>query len=187
MEVGSFVLDNLMIASPALLPCLSPPPPFPFTQPRPLWVDSCCVRGSAGAYIFRPNSTTAYPVNSGVVPVTVQSDSTVTVVTQVWAPWLSTEWRLYKGQAYVEVEYAVGPVPIDGRPLGLSSCAAHRVVAAAALLSVLRLLPAHFAPHAWLCLRQPGQGDLHSLHQRHCQRQSQVCVVFGVQTDGPLL
>ena len=52
-------------------------------------------------------------MNEGTVPVTVQQNDEVTVVSQYWAPWLTQEIRLWKDQPFVEVEFSVGPVPID--------------------------------------------------------------------------
>ena len=66
-----------------------------------------------GAYIFRPNGTEAFAVNTGVVDTTVQTSGAVTVVTQVWSDWLTQEIRLWAGQPFIEVEFSVGPVPID--------------------------------------------------------------------------
>ncbi len=66
-----------------------------------------------GAYIFRPNGTDAFPVNTGAVQTSVQTSAAVTIVTQVWASWLTQEIRLWANQPFVEVEFSVGPVPID--------------------------------------------------------------------------
>ncbi len=74
---------------------------------------------ASGAYIFRPNSSYANPVTTGPATVSVATSDEVTIVTQSWAPWLSAEWRLYKGQFYVETEFSVGPVPI-GTSRGMS-------------------------------------------------------------------
>lgn len=69
----------------------------------------------AGAYIFRPNGTLPFAVNDGPVAVSVQQTDTVTVVSQTWANWLTSEIRLWNGLPDVEVEFSVGPVPIgDG-------------------------------------------------------------------------
>jgi len=86
----------------------------PFTQEW-LWYNSSNdgQDQASGAYIFRPNGTTAYPVNDGVVAVSVQESAAVTVVTQKWAPWLTQEFRLWNNDMAVEVEFSVGPVPID--------------------------------------------------------------------------
>lgn len=43
---------------------------------------------ASGAYIFRPNTSNAMPVNTAAVNITVQQNTTVAVVTQVWADWL---------------------------------------------------------------------------------------------------
>jgi hypothetical protein len=81
---------------------------------NPLSRQLYCLHAFAGAYIFRPNHTDATAVASGAVSVAVQQSSVVTVVTQTWASsWLKQEIRLWAGQEYVEVEFAVGPVPID--------------------------------------------------------------------------
>lgn len=69
---------------------------------------------NSGAYIFRPNGTKPFAVNSGPVTVTVTRGPVVQEVTQVWdASWLRQTVRLYEGADHLEVEFTVGPVPID--------------------------------------------------------------------------
>ena len=34
-------------------------------------------------------------------------------VRQVFSPWVTQSVRLYKGQSYAEVEWTVGPIPIE--------------------------------------------------------------------------
>lgn len=71
---------------------------------------------NSGAYIFRPNSSTPFAVNSGSINFTVSLlPGGVSEVFQYWAPWLTQTVRLVPGGRYVEVEYNVGPVPIDNQ------------------------------------------------------------------------
>ena len=69
---------------------------------------------ASGAYVFRPNSSTVFPVASAAVtelaPGAVVSEARV-----VYAPWLSVVFRLWANATDVDVEWTVGPIPIaDG-------------------------------------------------------------------------
>ncbi|XP_065865581.1 probable alpha-mannosidase At5g13980 [Euphorbia lathyris] len=67
---------------------------------------------NAGAYIFRPNGT--FPINpSSQVPLTVMRGPIIDEVHQQINQWIYQITRLYKGREHVEVEFVVGPVPID--------------------------------------------------------------------------
>jgi alpha-mannosidase len=98
---------------------------------------------NSGAYIFRPNSSVAFPVSQahspefdpdarmsahqarnsldsrgemdGSVPrsTRVIRGAAVTEVQQVFADWLSQTIRLFDGQPYAEVEATIGPIPIS--------------------------------------------------------------------------
>lgn len=43
----------------------------------------------------------------------IQTTGPVTIISQTWADWLSQEIRLWANQSFVEIEFSVGPVPID--------------------------------------------------------------------------
>ena len=71
---------------------------------------------NSGAYIFRPNASTPFAVQTGAVQNTFSISDTVQEVTQVWnSTWLKQTVRLYRGVRAAEVEFTVGPVPFhDG-------------------------------------------------------------------------
>ncbi|KAJ1407827.1 Glycosyl hydrolase family 38, C-terminal [Sesbania bispinosa] len=67
---------------------------------------------NSGAYIFRPNGT--YPINhERQVPVTVLHGPVLDEVHQRINPWIYQITRLHKGKEHVEVEFIVGPIPIE--------------------------------------------------------------------------
>ncbi|XP_011098966.1 probable alpha-mannosidase At5g13980 isoform X1 [Sesamum indicum] len=67
---------------------------------------------SSGAYVFRPNGTFAInPQKQGVM--TVIRGPIIDEVHQVISPWIYQINRLYKGKEHVEVEFSVGPIPVD--------------------------------------------------------------------------
>uniref|UniRef100_A0AAQ6AET3 Lysosomal alpha-mannosidase n=1 Tax=Amphiprion ocellaris TaxID=80972 RepID=A0AAQ6AET3_AMPOC len=62
----------------------------------------------SGAYIFRPNSSTPFPFYS------LQPQSSVVQEVRQWfSPWVSQVVRLYADSRALELEWTVGPVPID--------------------------------------------------------------------------
>lgn len=67
---------------------------------------------ASGAYIFRPNGTFAHPVSTFTNTSVIQG-SLVTEIHQVWSPWVSQVTRLYTGQLHVQMEWLVGPIPIE--------------------------------------------------------------------------
>ena len=75
--------------------------------------------GISGAYIFRPNSSTVFPMSwdSGEqLALSVVEGPVVNETRQVFAAaWASQVVRLWAGAPVVELEYTVGPVPINGR------------------------------------------------------------------------
>lgn len=69
---------------------------------------------NSGAYIFRPNASTPFAVNSKPISIAQFTSDAVQEVTQVWDDkWLKQTVRLYKGARNVEIEFTVGPVPFD--------------------------------------------------------------------------
>ncbi|GAU24694.1 hypothetical protein TSUD_323030 [Trifolium subterraneum] len=67
---------------------------------------------NAGAYIFRPNGT--YHINhERQVPVTVLHGPIIDEVHQQINPWIYQITRQHKGKEHVEVEFIVGPIPIE--------------------------------------------------------------------------
>ncbi|XP_066386944.1 alpha-mannosidase-like isoform X1 [Miscanthus floridulus] len=66
----------------------------------------------SGAYIFRPNGTTPTIVSSSVL-LSVMNGPLVHEVHQQFGPWIYQITRLYKNKEHAEVEYTIGPIPID--------------------------------------------------------------------------
>ncbi|XP_021298038.1 probable alpha-mannosidase At5g13980 [Herrania umbratica] len=66
---------------------------------------------NSGAYIFRPNGT--YLIKPEQASLTVIQGPLVQELHQQINPWIFQTTRLYKEKEHVEVEFIVGPVPID--------------------------------------------------------------------------
>ncbi|XP_003972325.3 lysosomal alpha-mannosidase isoform X1 [Takifugu rubripes] len=66
----------------------------------------------SGAYIFRPNSSTPFLISKTAQTESVQRPG-VQEVRQRFAPWVSQVVRLYAHSRAVELEWTVGPLPID--------------------------------------------------------------------------
>ncbi|KAL8544290.1 hypothetical protein ACS0TY_004722 [Phlomoides rotata] len=67
---------------------------------------------SSGAYVFRPNGTFSIkPQKQGVL--TVIRGPIIQEVHQMINPWIYQINRLHKGKEHVEVEFIVGPIPIN--------------------------------------------------------------------------
>ncbi|XP_061358592.1 probable alpha-mannosidase At5g13980 isoform X1 [Gastrolobium bilobum] len=67
---------------------------------------------NSGAYVFRPNGT--YPINhERQVPLTVLHGPVLDEVHQKINPWIYQITRLHKGKEHVEVEFIVGPIPVE--------------------------------------------------------------------------
>ncbi|KAH9627165.1 hypothetical protein KSS87_018405 [Heliosperma pusillum] len=67
---------------------------------------------ASGAYVFRPNGT--YDINAEkMVASTVMRGPLIDEVHQQINSWLNQITRVYKDKEHVEVEYVVGPIPID--------------------------------------------------------------------------
>jgi hypothetical protein len=69
---------------------------------------------NGGAYIFWPTSDQSFEVIRPGSVVVDESDLVTEVHTEFGDPaWIKQITRLTDGMAYVEVEYVVGPVPVD--------------------------------------------------------------------------
>ncbi|KAF3786699.1 Alpha-mannosidase [Nymphaea thermarum] len=67
---------------------------------------------ASGAYIFRPNGT--IPTGTaGRIQLTVVRGPIVEEVHQEFNTWISQITRIYKGKEHAEVEFIIGPVPVD--------------------------------------------------------------------------
>lgn len=70
-------------------------------------------RGQAsGAYVFRPNTSSCFSLTDNVTTSTVQG-SLVQEVHQQFTSWVSQVMRVHKDSDHAEVEFTVGPIPID--------------------------------------------------------------------------
>lgn len=70
---------------------------------------------NSGAYVFRPSEPDQMLTVIGAVRTEEQkiSDLIDEVYIEYEVPWIKEVMRLYKGSPYLEVEYTVGPIPID--------------------------------------------------------------------------
>ncbi|XP_069460402.1 lysosomal alpha-mannosidase-like isoform X2 [Ambystoma mexicanum] len=66
----------------------------------------------SGAYIFRPNKSDPFPMAAKATTHVVKGPLVVEVY-QNFSSWCSQVVRLYPGQKFVELEWTVGPIPID--------------------------------------------------------------------------
>ncbi|XP_043724653.1 probable alpha-mannosidase At5g13980 isoform X2 [Telopea speciosissima] len=67
---------------------------------------------ASGAYIFRPNVT--FPISSkGKDTLTVLRGPILDEVHQRINPWIYQVTRVYKAKEHAEVEFSVGPIPVD--------------------------------------------------------------------------
>ncbi|KAI3867761.1 hypothetical protein MKX03_013537 [Papaver bracteatum] len=67
---------------------------------------------ASGAYVFRPNGT--FPIKTEAkAPLTVFQGPVVDEVHQRINPWIYQITRVYKGKEHAEVEFIVGPIPVD--------------------------------------------------------------------------
>ncbi|KAH7427757.1 hypothetical protein KP509_10G058600 [Ceratopteris richardii] len=69
-------------------------------------------KGADGAYLFRPirNSASRLSISENISLIT---GPLVHEVWQEFSPWIHQVYRLYEGKDHVEVEYFIGPIPID--------------------------------------------------------------------------
>ncbi|KAK3041857.1 hypothetical protein RJ639_000373, partial [Escallonia herrerae] len=71
-----------------------------------------CLLKASGAYIFRPNGT--FPIQSGgQKPLTILRGPLYDEVHQKINSWIYQITRVYKEKDHAEVEFTVGPIPID--------------------------------------------------------------------------
>jgi len=78
--------------------------------------DSSAEQQRSGAYIFRPSSPTEELKKILVDPskTKVFSDHIVTEIhTEFVVPWIKQITRITSGQPHVDIEYTIGPIPID--------------------------------------------------------------------------
>ncbi|GAU38122.1 hypothetical protein TSUD_318090 [Trifolium subterraneum] len=68
---------------------------------------------ASGAYIFRPNGSSIQINPNGRSPITVLRGPIVHEVHQQINSWIYQTTRLFKGKEHAEVEFIVGPIPID--------------------------------------------------------------------------
>lgn len=67
---------------------------------------------ASGAYVFRPNGT--FPIEpEGQVPLAVIRGPLLDEVHQQLNTWLYQVTRVYKGAEHAEVEFSIGPIPVD--------------------------------------------------------------------------
>ena len=72
----------------------------------------------SGAYVFRPSlDLDAMPVESKAA-LTVVRGPVVQEVHQQFNDWCSQVVRIYKGRPEIEIEWTVGPIPVDDDALG---------------------------------------------------------------------
>ncbi|XP_074275154.1 putative alpha-mannosidase At5g13980 [Silene latifolia] len=69
---------------------------------------------ASGAYVFRPNDDDAHDIDpEEMVASTVLRGPLIDEVHQRINSWLNQITRVYKDKEHVEVEYVVGPIPVD--------------------------------------------------------------------------
>ncbi|KAI3671466.1 hypothetical protein L1987_87204 [Smallanthus sonchifolius] len=66
---------------------------------------------ASGAYVFRPNGT--YPIGSQEQSITVLRGTIYDEVHQKINKWIYQITRVYKNKEHAEVEFTMGPIPID--------------------------------------------------------------------------
>lgn len=85
--------------------------PMPFLQDLKAYHSYAGPGQASGAYIFRPNSTKAYPLTPSATTV-VRETSLVKEIFQTFAPYVNVTTRLYSNpQLYMDVTYRIGPLP----------------------------------------------------------------------------
>lgn len=67
---------------------------------------------ASGAYIFRPNGT--FPIKpEGQTSLTVMRGPLMDEVHQQLNPWIYQITRVFKGKEHAEIEFNIGPIPVD--------------------------------------------------------------------------
>ncbi|GAB4848626.1 hypothetical protein Ancab_003333 [Ancistrocladus abbreviatus] len=67
---------------------------------------------ASGAYVFRPNGT--YSIKpEGQIPLTVMRGPLLDELHQQLNSWIYQITRVYKGKEHAEVEFTIGPIPVD--------------------------------------------------------------------------
>ncbi|XP_010929675.1 alpha-mannosidase At3g26720 [Elaeis guineensis] len=67
---------------------------------------------ASGAYIFHPNGS--FPIKpEGQVPLMILQGPILDEVHEQINPWIYQVTRVYKGKEHTEVEFTVGPIPVD--------------------------------------------------------------------------
>ncbi|KAJ4981597.1 hypothetical protein NE237_032434 [Protea cynaroides] len=67
---------------------------------------------ASGAYVFRPNDSSAIPVSQSVI-LKVMHGPLVDEVHQQFNSWIYQVTRIYKDKEHAEVEFTIGPIPVD--------------------------------------------------------------------------
>eukprot|EP00252_Welwitschia_mirabilis_P007627 TRINITY_DN1919_c0_g1_i1.p1 TRINITY_DN1919_c0_g1~~TRINITY_DN1919_c0_g1_i1.p1 ORF type:complete len:1055 (-),score=246.23 TRINITY_DN1919_c0_g1_i1:132-3296(-) len=70
---------------------------------------------ASGAYVFRPNTSTCFPIGESSVQAiqSVTEGDIVSEVFQEFSPWVTQVVRLYKNGDDAEIDFLVGPIPIE--------------------------------------------------------------------------
>ncbi|KAG0615017.1 hypothetical protein M758_5G008500 [Ceratodon purpureus] len=68
---------------------------------------------ASGAYLFRPNTSECFSFEDSQRLVTVFRGPLVEEVHQQFSPWISQVIRVYKNAEEAEVQFTVGPIPVD--------------------------------------------------------------------------
>jgi len=73
-----------------------------------------CDGQKSGAYMFRPNSSEVFfPGPKAKPTLQILEGDVATEIYQTYSDWVSHVIRLYKNEPFVEVEWTVGPIPVN--------------------------------------------------------------------------
>ncbi|CAN1243888.1 Alpha-mannosidase At3g26720 [Linum perenne] len=67
---------------------------------------------ASGAYVFRPNETITIK-HVDKIPLTIMKGPLLDEVHQQLSPWISQITRVYKGKDHAEIEFSIGPIPVE--------------------------------------------------------------------------